>query len=179
LKIQHVLSGIPLIIRSSKLFVASSLYTHVVTGRCPDCVGTVPTQPGQRPFTKWLYKPEAANRVCSSWWWAVCRLKHVRPSNKFWSNKCYYKVATCWLFLLIHTAIHGSMNIKSISTSHKVFLFPFLRTFAIFFSCCTFEGFVSSSNTLTTSLNCGYEIYNILIILYPAFISSNFLATVR
>jgi hypothetical protein len=31
--------------------------------------------------------------------------------NKLWNNKFYYKVASCWLFLLIHTAMHGSMNI--------------------------------------------------------------------
>jgi len=23
--------------------------------------------------------------------------------NKFWNNKFYYKVASCWLFLLIHS----------------------------------------------------------------------------
>ena len=32
--------------------------------------------------------------------------------NKLWSNKFSYKVASGWLFLLIHTTIHGSMNIK-------------------------------------------------------------------
>jgi hypothetical protein len=32
--------------------------------------------------------------------------------NKFWNNKFYYKVASCWLFLLIHTAMHESTNIK-------------------------------------------------------------------
>ena len=37
-------------------------------------------------------------------WWAF---------NKFWNNKFYYKVATCWLFLLIHTTMHGSINIKN------------------------------------------------------------------
>jgi hypothetical protein len=34
------------------------------------------------------------------------------PFNKFWNNKFYYKVASCRLFLLIHTTMHGSMNIK-------------------------------------------------------------------
>jgi len=33
--------------------------------------------------------------------------------DKLWNNKFYYKVASCWLFLLIHTAIHWSMNIKA------------------------------------------------------------------
>jgi hypothetical protein len=32
--------------------------------------------------------------------------------NERWNNKFYYKVASCWLFLLNHTAIHGCMNIK-------------------------------------------------------------------
>jgi len=36
--------------------------------------------------------------------------------NKFWNNKFYYKVACGWLFLLIHTTMHGPMNIKFIST---------------------------------------------------------------
>jgi hypothetical protein len=31
--------------------------------------------------------------------------------NKFWNNKFYYKVVSCWLLLLIHTTMHGSMNI--------------------------------------------------------------------
>ena len=43
LKAQHVSSGTPLIIRSSKL--------------------DFPTQPWQRPVTIWAYKPEAANTV--------------------------------------------------------------------------------------------------------------------
>ena len=29
-----------------------------------------------------------------------------------WINEFYYKFASCWLFLLSHTTIHGSMNIK-------------------------------------------------------------------
>jgi len=32
--------------------------------------------------------------------------------NKRWNNKFYYKVASCWLFLLSHTTMHGSVNIK-------------------------------------------------------------------
>ena len=45
--------------------------------------------------------------------------------NKFWNNNFYYKFATCWLFLLIHITMHGSMNIKfkiclNISTQHTL-----------------------------------------------------------
>ena len=43
----------------------------------------VPTQPWQRPVTIWAYKPEAANTVYSSWWWAVCSSKHVEPLKNF------------------------------------------------------------------------------------------------
>ena len=32
--------------------------------------------------------------------------------NKLWNNMYYYKVASCWLFLLSHTTMHGSMNIN-------------------------------------------------------------------
>ena len=32
--------------------------------------------------------------------------------NERWNNKFYYKVASCWLFLLSPTMMHGSMNIK-------------------------------------------------------------------
>ena len=32
--------------------------------------------------------------------------------NERWNNKFCYKVASCWLFLLNHTTMHGSRNIK-------------------------------------------------------------------
>jgi hypothetical protein len=34
------------------------------------------------------------------------RVRHIHV------NKFYYKVASCWLFFLSHTTMHGSMNIK-------------------------------------------------------------------
>jgi hypothetical protein len=37
----------------------------------------------QRPVTTCVYKPEAANTVWGSWWWVVCRSKHVEPSINF------------------------------------------------------------------------------------------------
>jgi hypothetical protein len=49
----------------------------------------VPTQPGQQLVTA----------TC----WAF---------SKFWNNEFFYKVASCWLFLLIHTTMHRSTNIK-------------------------------------------------------------------
>ena len=41
--------------------------------------------------------------------------------NEWWNNKFYYKVASCWLFLLSHTTMHGSMNIKSIIFVYYLF----------------------------------------------------------
>jgi len=29
-----------------------------------------------------------------------------------WNNKFRYQVASCWLFILSYTTMHGSMNIK-------------------------------------------------------------------
>jgi len=43
---------------------------------------TFPTQPRQRPVTTWVYNPEAAYTVWSSWW-ELCGSKHVEPSIKF------------------------------------------------------------------------------------------------
>jgi len=38
--------------------------------------------------------------------------RNMLAFNEQWNNKFYYKVASCWLFLLSHTTMHGSMNIK-------------------------------------------------------------------
>jgi len=39
--------------------------------------------PWKRPVTTGVYKPEAANTVWISWWWAMCRSKHVEPWINF------------------------------------------------------------------------------------------------
>ena len=43
--------------------------------------------------------------------------RYAARGNKLWKNKFYYKVAPCWLFLLIYTTMHESMNIKKNSIS--------------------------------------------------------------
>jgi len=52
--------------------------------------------------------------------------------NERWNNKFYYKVASCWLFLLSHTTMHGSMNIKIIfnlrTASFKVYCAIWVRS---------------------------------------------------
>ena len=56
--------------------------------------------------------------------------------NKRWNNKFYYKVASCWLFLLIHTAMHGSMNIKVTGVTYLLlwYLHKFLHHTCLEFS---------------------------------------------
>jgi len=66
----------------------------------------------------------ALNCICSLCRGCKCSLELLMMSgvplktcwafNKRWNNKFYYKVASCLLFLLIHTTMHGSMNIKFI-----------------------------------------------------------------
>jgi hypothetical protein len=71
----------------------------------------VGNQPGQRPVTTCVYKPEAENSL----WLLMMRgipFKTFSAFNKFWNNKFHYKVASCLLFLLINTKMHGSMDIK-------------------------------------------------------------------
>jgi len=80
----------------------------------------------QQPFT--YAKPEAASAVLGSWWWAVCRPKHVElhinTENKFW-----YTVASCWIFfcmncfvfivLLLEGYIQFFQNSEYVSTRHN------------------------------------------------------------
>ena len=53
MKAQHVSSGIPLIIKSSKLYLQPLVYIPMW--------GPAVAKAGQRPVTTWVYKPEAAN----------------------------------------------------------------------------------------------------------------------
>jgi hypothetical protein len=73
----------------SKIYWRLNLFReayHSLSG-APNCIfslwNRVPTQSGKRPVTTCVYKPEAANKVWSSWCWAVCRSKHDEPSINF------------------------------------------------------------------------------------------------
>jgi len=78
-----------------------------------------PIQPWQLPVTTWVYKPEAANTVQSSWWWAVCRSKHVEPSINFGIINSITKLHLAGISTESSTR-HGSMNIK-----YSIFLSDF------------------------------------------------------
>ena len=100
MKAQCVSSGIPLIIRSTKLHLQPLFYIPMWW---PAVV--------QAGWELQVYKPEAADTVWSSWWWAVCRSKHVEPSINFGIINSITKLHLfgyfywfkdgCWLFLLI------------------------------------------------------------------------------
>ena len=46
----------------------------------------------------------------------------VKSEWERWNNKFCYKVGSCWLFLLSHTMMHGSMNIKLNSVHFSTYL---------------------------------------------------------
>ena len=75
------------------VFAASGLHAHVVTGRSQVWVGTLQIQ------LELLMMSDIPLETC----WAF---------NELWNNKFRYQVASCWLLLLSHTTMHGSMNIK-------------------------------------------------------------------
>jgi hypothetical protein len=78
---QHVSGDTPPIIRNVKLhYQPLVLHTwrvvgRVVAGRCQAEPDSVQQPHVQQPST--YAKPEAASAVLGSWWWAVCRPKHV------------------------------------------------------------------------------------------------------
>ena len=77
------------------VFAASGLYTHVVTGRSPHAY----INPRLQIQLELLMMSGMPLETC----WAF---------NERWNNKFYCKIASCWLFLLSHTTMHWSMNIK-------------------------------------------------------------------
>jgi len=62
---------------------------------------SVPTQPGQRPVTIWVYKPEGCKYSLELLMMSGMPLETCWAFKKNWNNKFYYKVASCWLFLII------------------------------------------------------------------------------
>jgi len=92
------------------VFAASGLHTHVVNGRSQVWVGTL--DHGRAPHAcvnqtlqiqlELLMMNGMPLETC----WAV---------KERWNNKFCYKVASCWLFLLSHTTMRGSMNINPLN----------------------------------------------------------------
>jgi len=63
----------------------------------------------QQPST--YAKPEAASAVLGSWWWAVCRPKHVEFHIIIKKNVWYF-VVSWWIYYMNYTVMHRSTNIK-------------------------------------------------------------------
>jgi len=61
--------------------------------------------------------------------------------NERWNNKFYYKVTSCWLFLLSRTTMHGSMNIKNLGSFliRKPFNYQFRRCLVDIIAASIFE----------------------------------------
>jgi hypothetical protein len=88
------------------VFAASGLHTHVVTGRSQFCVGTDYVR---SPHT---YVNQRLQIQLELLMMSGVPLERCWAFNERWNNKFYYKVASCWLFLLSLTTMHGSTNIK-------------------------------------------------------------------
>jgi hypothetical protein len=98
--------------RALTVFAASGLHTHVVTGRSQVWDGTefpFRLDYGRSPHA---YVNQRLQIELELLMMSGVPLETCWASNKRFNNKFCYKVASCWLFLLNHTAMHGSINIK-------------------------------------------------------------------
>jgi len=105
------------------VFAASCLHTHVVTGRSQVWVGT------EFPFrhdygrSPHAYVNQMLQIQLGLLMMSDIPLETCWAFNVLWNNQFRYQVASCWLLLLSHTTMHGSMNIKNI-LRYNNYLFP-------------------------------------------------------
>jgi hypothetical protein len=88
------------------VFAASGLHTHVVTSRIQVRVGTGSSHSDLTTAGHHRLQIQLELLMMSGMPVETCS-----AFNERWNNKFHYKVASCWLFLLSHTAMHGSMNV--------------------------------------------------------------------
>ena len=94
------------------VFATSGLHKHVVTGSSQVWVGTefpLRLDYGRSPHA---YVNQRLQIQLELLMMSGVPLETRSAFNKRWNNKFCYKVASCWLLLLNHTTMHGSMNIK-------------------------------------------------------------------
>jgi hypothetical protein len=96
------------------VFAASGLRTHVVTGRSQVSV-PLRLDYGRSPHA---YVNQRLQIQLELLIMSGVPLETCWAFNERWNNKFYYKVASCWLFHLSHTAMHGSMNIKFVCVDY-------------------------------------------------------------
>ena len=89
-----------------------------------------------RAVTTWVYKPEAANTVSSSWWWAVCRSKHIKPSLNFGINSITSLHLVGYLYWFVQITLYEKMYHASFSPSTWIFRNLLNYTFQSVRLCC-------------------------------------------
>jgi len=97
------------------VFAASGLRRHVVTWRSQVWVGTefpLRLDYCRSPHAHVNQRLQIQLELLMT---SGMPLETCWAVNERWNNKFCYKVASCWLFLLSHTTMHGSMNIKFMS----------------------------------------------------------------
>jgi len=94
------------------VFAASGLHTHVVTGHSQVWEFPLRLDYEQSPHA---YVNQRLQIQLELLMMSGMPLETCWAFKERWNNKFYYKVASCWLCLLSHTTMHGSMNIKSSS----------------------------------------------------------------
>ena len=94
------------------VFVASGLHTHLVSGRSQVWVETEFPLRLDYCRSPQAYVNERLQIQLELLMMRGVPLETCWAFNERWNNKFCYKVASCWLFLLNHTMMHGTMNIK-------------------------------------------------------------------
>ena len=102
LKAQHVSSSMSLIVRSSNC-ICSLWFTYV----CGEW--ELRLDYGWSPHT---YVNQRLQIQLELLMISDIPLETCWAFNVLWSNKFRYQVASCWLFILSYTTMHGSINIK-------------------------------------------------------------------
>jgi len=90
------------------VFAASGLHTHVVTG-CSQVKFPLRLDYSRSPHA---YVNQRLQIQLELLMMSGMPVETCWAFNERWNNKFYYKFASCRLFLLIHTTMHGSTNIK-------------------------------------------------------------------
>ena len=94
------------------VFAASGLHTHVETALSQVWVETefpLRLDYGRSPHA---YVNQRVQIQLGLLMMSDIPLETRWACNVLWNNKFRYQVASCWLLLLSHTTMHGSMNIK-------------------------------------------------------------------
>jgi hypothetical protein len=105
------------------VFAASSIHTHVVTGRSQVWGGTqspLRLDYGRSPHA---YVNQRLQIQLELLMMSGVPLKTRWAIDECWNNEFRYKVASFWLFILSYTTMHESMNIKKINKCYYCYCY--------------------------------------------------------